>query len=203
MPMSLEECNALVAKLARQPQFACYREAITEGSKREPIIDGCGSELAISCRKCGIEGAEGCARAYLEAPPVALVLCANRLEEGEAEDALRHELVHAYDICAAKRDLTKCMPLAYSEVRAARESECKKGTISYPFCEWFRESCIRRTAANATRTIFPAEADWCVGEVFKEALADLAPTPSDSGLGPRTPASIPTMTPRADAPNAR
>ena len=65
MPMSLEECNALVAKLARQPQFACYREvssrtrdanpqplhqaqqthtfdpqAITEGSKREPIIDG-------------------------------------------------------------------------------------------------------------------------------------------------------------------
>jgi hypothetical protein len=39
------------------------------------------------------------ARAYMEAPPMSVVLCANRLQDRrEMEEALVHELVHVYDV---------------------------------------------------------------------------------------------------------
>lgn len=39
------------------------------------------------------------ARAYMEAPPMSVVLCANRLaDRTEMEEALVHELVHVYDV---------------------------------------------------------------------------------------------------------
>jgi hypothetical protein len=39
------------------------------------------------------------ARAYMEAPPMSVVLCANRLRDrDEMEEALVHELVHVYDV---------------------------------------------------------------------------------------------------------
>lgn len=39
------------------------------------------------------------ARAYMEAPPMSIVLCANRLQDRtEMEEALVHELVHVYDV---------------------------------------------------------------------------------------------------------
>lgn len=39
------------------------------------------------------------ARAYMEAPPMSVVLCANRLQDRtEMEEALVHELVHVFDV---------------------------------------------------------------------------------------------------------
>lgn len=39
------------------------------------------------------------ARAYMEAPPMSVILCANRLQDqAEMEEALVHELVHVVDV---------------------------------------------------------------------------------------------------------
>lgn len=54
------------------------------------------------------------ARAYLEAPPPGVVLCANRLGSRiEVESAVTHELVHAYDYLVAGMQLLDCRSLAY------------------------------------------------------------------------------------------
>jgi hypothetical protein len=114
---------------------------------------------------------------------VGMILCANRL--GGLEDvkaALRHELVHAYDICAARKDLTRCTELAYSEVRAAREAECR--TLTYEiYGQWLglarvmRDSCVRDNATRATQSLFPGpEGATCVANQFESAMASaLAP----------------------------
>lgn len=81
--------------------------------------------IQITCRPCANTGREAHARAFVEAPPLGVVLCTNRLYTREdIEATVTHELVHIYDIEKKKLDLTKCDNLAYSEVRAAREAEC-------------------------------------------------------------------------------
>lgn len=63
------------------------------------------------------EGPAGGARAYLEAPPPGVVLCANRLgSRREVEEAAVHELVHAYDFLVAGLPLQECQSLAYRYV---------------------------------------------------------------------------------------
>ncbi len=58
-----------------------------------------GSTLNIKCLNCAEEGIAMKARAYMEAPPMSVVLCANRLQDRrEMEEALVHELVHVYDV---------------------------------------------------------------------------------------------------------
>ena len=41
--------------------------------------------------------------------PATIVLCVNQMHRGkdEVEEVLVHELLHAYDFCAAKRDLSR------------------------------------------------------------------------------------------------
>ena len=49
------------------------------------------------------------ARAYMEAPPMSVVLCANRLQDqAEMEEALVHELVHVYDVSMSLYVHTNC-----------------------------------------------------------------------------------------------
>ena len=61
---------------------------------------GAGATLNIKCLNCAEEGIAMKARAYMEAPPMSVVLCANRLQDRrEMEEALVHELVHVYDVC--------------------------------------------------------------------------------------------------------
>ena len=60
---------------------------------------GAGTTLNIKCLNCAEEGIAMKARAYMEAPPMSVVLCANRLQDRrEMEEALVHELVHVYDV---------------------------------------------------------------------------------------------------------
>jgi len=83
--------------------------------------------MEISCAICSEDGPEGAARAFVKGPnPIAIVLCANRLNtKEEVEEVLVHELMHVYDVRVRQMDLRDCMQLAHSEVRAARETECR------------------------------------------------------------------------------
>ena len=82
-------------------------------------------------------------------------------------------------MCAARMDLLKCRELAYSEVRAAREAECRLYSETKPFSSSFfqraKESCIKNKATRATQALFPQEGAGCVVEAFAAALADLSP----------------------------
>jgi len=138
--------------------------------------------LSALCRECSTSGIEAGARAFLENPPPTIVLCANRLRDAkDLESALIHELIHAYDFCVKGKNLYECKQLAYSEVRAAREAECfQEKKKSAPLgTSWFMEAmhsgCIERNAVDATKSIYPEQAEKCVAEVFLEAVKDLEP----------------------------
>ena len=57
----------------------------------------------------------------LPPPPLQIVICHNHLgSQMEIDQALTHELIHAYDHCRAKNmDWSDCRQHACSEIRAA------------------------------------------------------------------------------------
>jgi len=123
-----------------------------------------------------------------------IVLCSNRLRKSEIEEALLHELVHYYDytnnrytiniiitiiiiiitITIIRVDFSSCEGLAYSEVRAAREAECKGYNI-YPFEDWVKKKCVSFYASKSTCNMFPNIGSSCVHKVIDEAMKDLSP----------------------------
>jgi len=120
-----------------------------------------------------------------------IVLIPERVYGGEKEvkELLSHELVHAYDHCHLRRDLTTCEELACSEVRAAREAECAGydtallrgvfcrtfgGSFKPEFCSKVKQDCVRRIAERSTRSVFSEQqARECVEKVFERCFADL------------------------------
>lgn len=138
--------------------------------------------LKIECRPCSNTGPESGARAFVMGPsPLSIVLCSNRLsyhDSTEMEQVLVHELVHVYDVRVHQLDLRTCENLAYSEVRAARDAECKDAWLAGRYC-------VPQKAYLATSNLFPAEeAKACLNRVFEEAMADTVPLqPRPSCLG--------------------
>ena len=138
--------------------------------------------MNISCQVCPNTGPKGNARAFVNGPePLDIVVCSNRLRHTpgtpaalrEMEEILTHEMVHVYDARQFQLDLRQCENLAYSEVRAAREAECRFAPPSL-----FRPSlsaCIRERAVTATHNLFPTTARQCVQRVFETALKDERP----------------------------
>jgi hypothetical protein len=131
--------------------------------------------LQIECRPCASVGPESGARAFVMGPtPLSIVLCSNRLTyqtPEEMEQVLVHELVHIYDVRVQRLELRggNCENLAYSEVRAAREAECKDAWLAGRYC-------IPQKAVQATANLFPAaQAKACMQRVFDAAMADTAP----------------------------
>lgn len=130
--------------------------------------------LQIECRPCAAVGPESGARAFIMGPtPLSVVLCSNRLTyqtPDEMEQVLVHELVHIYDVRVQRLELRgSCENLAYSEVRAAREAECKEAWLAGQYC-------IPQKAVQATANLFPAaQAKACMRKVFDAAMADTAP----------------------------
>ena len=104
--------------------------------------------------------------------PLSVVLCSNRLQSSaEVQEVLVHELIHVYDMHVRGLDFHDCHQLAYSEVRAARDAECRHAlnrfTMSY---------CVKERAGHATNNMFPhQEGRNCVGRVLESALADRSP----------------------------
>lgn len=125
-------------------------------------------KVKITCRKCDSTGVEGNARAFLVDNPAQIVLCTNRLQPQDIEEVLIHESVHAYDLFRNRCDFNSCDGLAYSEVRAARDAECRDSFFL------FRDSCIKKAATRSTANLF-SNAEQCVEKVFVEAMKDLAP----------------------------
>jgi len=129
-------------------------------------------ELQITCQKCGNDGPEGGARAFVKGPnPLSIVLCSNRLStKEEITEVLVHELMHVYDVHYRNWDLTNCYTLAKSEVRAAREAECADATMSFT-----KRYCAKEKARVATKNMFPDVGLQCVAAVFEEAMKDKEP----------------------------
>ena len=129
-------------------------------------------ELQIICQKCGNDGPEGGARAFVKGPnPLSIVLCSNRLStKEEINEVLVHELMHVYDVHHRNWDLTNCYTLAKSEVRAAREAECADATMSFT-----KMYCAKEKARVATKNMFPDVGLQCVAAVFEEAMKDEEP----------------------------
>lgn len=198
--MENKKCEKLSALAMSGPSTSLMMAAIYEAqgpNERDTPL--------VKCRRCLDHGVEGGARAFLEAPPMSIVLCSNRLHsEKDVQEALTHELIHAYDHQVTKRDLTQCHQLAYSEIRAAREAECaalahSQSWLPQTMRVWFLERCVRDTATQATRALFPTQGGGCVADVFREAYADHSPSapPAEaSAAGARA-------TPLAASPTAR
>ena len=154
-----EQCQEFVRSLDGSPKI----KALLEGIK--------GKAPVIGCRPCAQTGPEGNARAALfDSDPLEIVLCTNRLQERDLEEALTHELVHAYDYSNKRCDFGGCEGLAYTEIRAARFSECKG-----PFLfDWMRQKCIKDHAVSSTKNFF-ADAQKCVDKVYPKAMQDESP----------------------------
>jgi Peptidase M76 family len=100
-----------------------------------------------------------------------------QLREREIEEAIVHELTHAYDYINGRCDFSTCEGLAYSEVRAAREAECSELSGKYFLFDWQKKQCVRDHAIRSTANLFPktGEAQVCVDRVLDRALKDDAP----------------------------
>ncbi|CAM9217412.1 unnamed protein product [Chrysoparadoxa australica] len=180
--MDCDECNDLLLKALPRAAPAKLLQAI---ALAYPFIrcNKAGETAPPICMQCSDEGAVGLSRAYTEAPPGRVVLCANRLRSSEVEEALVHELVHLYDHCRGA-DLKQCNQLAASEVRAAREAECHvryKGESSLPhqLSSFLHKRCVVSKAKLSTRSMFPGNGGCCVDAVFEEAVADMEPFVSE------------------------
>jgi hypothetical protein len=133
--------------------------------------------MSLKCQICSSTGPEGGARAFVMGPtPLSIVVCTNRLHattpqaaKQEMEEILTHELVHVYDVRKLQLDLRDCENLAYSEVRAAREAECR--------FSWYTRACAKRTAMTATSNLFPHTMAYdCMQKVFETAMKDTRPS---------------------------
>lgn len=169
--------------------------------------------LSIRCQPCKMTGPEAGARAFVMGPkPLSIVVCTNRLKHGssthtpapaaidEMDEILTHELIHVYDVRQLQLDLRQCESLAYSEVRAARDAECRNYYEGYDTAarhstngrglpSWYtlhrlipnavttKRDCASYTAQTATSNLFPNAdmAKQCVNRVFERAFADQRP----------------------------
>jgi hypothetical protein len=178
--------------------------------------------MSIRCQPCKMTGPEGGARAFVMGPtPLSIVVCTNRLQHlttnplsnnnsaaarNEMEEILTHELVHVYDVRQLQLDLRDCESLANSEVRAAREAECRNyvdlSVQRQPRPAWYtlgltstttptRRSCAKHTAQTATSNLFPNQlmAEECVQKVFERAYRDTRPFAPSSQRQVPTPQS--------------
>ena len=75
-------------------------------------------------------------------------------------------------------DFSSCEGLAYTEVRAAREAECK-GYYIYPFENWAKKKCVSFYASRSTCNIFPDKGSSCVNKIIDEAMKDLSPNSNE------------------------
>mmetsp|Transcript_30870 Transcript_30870/g.64431 ORF Transcript_30870/g.64431 Transcript_30870/m.64431 type:complete len:399 (-) Transcript_30870:404-1600(-) len=175
--------------------------------------------MNVSCEICPWTGPKGNARAFVNGPqPLDIVICSNRLRHAhrspklarqEMEEILTHEMIHVYDARQLQLDLRVCENLAYSEVRAAREAECRvlaqkyqdaaqanatTSSSSYwpltaPSPSSLLTSCVKERAFLATKNMFSySNSRACLNRVFDTAMADQRPF--DTQHAP--PQSVPT-----------
>ena len=160
----IEECQELVDSFYKTCEKA---NQILRHLPTRPVIS------CLDCSKAAPDTNRTVRAALIDSYPLGIALCCDRMNVSEIEEALVHELVHAYDYSKNRCDFSTCTGLAFSEVRAAREAECSNPY--YPF-QFMRDSCIRDTAVRSTSSRFSkAESQVCVYLVFSKAMRDHEP----------------------------
>jgi hypothetical protein len=146
-----------------------------EGMQKLMASLGDSAAPIIACKRCDNHGVEGSARAFImneNAGRLEVVLCSNRLSSSaEIKEAMTHELVHAYDFIKDRCNFHSCTGLAYTEIRAAREAECKDELSIFGI----KKRCVQRKATRSTANLYPNDADRCVKEVLDAAMKDHQP----------------------------
>lgn len=139
---------------------------------------------------------------HLSIDPPKIVVCADKMSSAlEIREVLTHEMIHAFDHCVRRRDLTAVSELACSEIRAAREAECKAsfddglgevcGILGIDpsqnirktnglsrlenICQWYQKRCVRRCAGKSIRPLFPDTADTAINSMFESCFRDHEP----------------------------
>ena len=144
--------------------------------------------LQLIVRQCSRDGVEGSARAFFgDWPSPTVVLCANRLAgDDDVEEALVHELVHAYDYVARGMDLTECPFLGCSEVRAAREAECHRMPFFCPEehgTPWEAATAAATAATAAASSSSSSSSTVADGGAMARATATAASAAAATGAG--------------------
>ena len=151
MSCSKEQCEHEVMMIMNELYARKYasRHSDEEYSKRtKKLLSVEGMNLRVSCRPCTNTGIEGNARAFMMDNPLEIILCTNRVRNEDIGEVLRHEAIHVFDYYTKKCDFMDCKGVAYSEVRAARESECANKFLNY--FKFAKDFCVRNQAIQAT-----------------------------------------------------
>ena len=104
--------------------------------------------------------------------PSKITLCSNsNSSSSDFKVALKHELIHAYDLSNKRYDFDDCQGLAHTEIRAAREADCNR----YFLFDFMKKACIIDKASASTNSIFKGRGRECVKEVYDSAMKDNEP----------------------------
>lgn len=156
-------------------KFSCdniVSELLLSNQKFVKLKETIQGNINIKCNICKPNGIEGNARAYLADDPLEITICSNRVQNrSDIEEALTHELIHAFDYSNKRYDLRSCEGLASSEIRANKFAECKD--IIFPSI--FKNACAGINGSRCTANIFPTTGWMCTANVYNHAIYDDAP----------------------------
>ncbi|XP_067930215.1 mitochondrial inner membrane protease ATP23 homolog [Watersipora subatra] len=142
---------------------------------------GCEFKLSrhVSCEECG-----SFANGGYDSINKQVVVCSNNsTKQKRVCNVLSHELIHAFDDCRAKMDLSNIEHLACTEIRAANMMHCSmtSAMAESPARSWGKQQqqqCVRWKARNSilsVRNVSKEEADAAVDRVFDKCYPDLEP----------------------------
>ncbi|XP_004516870.1 mitochondrial inner membrane protease ATP23-like [Cicer arietinum] len=155
---ALKECERMIQKSLKSPMVKFLREQLKKAGC--PVEDN--FIKAVNCNQLHAGG-------YV--PGQGIVVCGNRTEiQDEVNQAIIHELIHAFDDCrAANLDWTNCAHHACSEIRAGHLSgdchykrELLRGFLKIRGHE---QECIKRRVL-ASLTSNP----YCAGSAAKDSM---------------------------------
>ncbi|CAM6118711.1 unnamed protein product [Calypogeia fissa] len=138
------------------------------------------TEKFFKSENCSIEAGGGFV------PQIGISICSNHLQtvtQGEVDQILTHELVHAYDHCrAANLDWSDCQHHACSEIRAANLSGDCKWTLEllrgHTNIRQQQQVCVRRRAQLSVAMnphCSEGDAKKAVDAVWKTCYEDTKP----------------------------
>lgn len=173
---SISECQQIVDELIFvDPRFAALLNSGGEEGRinvdcrmctNDDMVAKPGKVAALFRRPPGKE------TSFMTTNPMEIVLCANNIKKADIKTELTYLATHGYDLIHQRTDFRTCEGLAYSKVRAARDSHC----ANLPF-DWMTRPCVGASATMATKPQYAQFASQCAAAVYDRAMADKHPIP--------------------------
>ena len=168
-------------KMAEKESSLCQK--VIKHMKDDPHISLLLNNIQLppqfECKNCdNININEQNIKAYLlqynnKEKPNKIILCTDsNSSSSHLKVALKHELIHAYDLSNKRYDFEDCHGLAHTEIRAAREADCNQHYFLFDF---MKEACIIDKASSSTNSIYKGRGRECVKEVYDSAMRDNEP----------------------------